>query len=306
MIGIFMSKKHVDLSGFRHLYPFRSNYLETGGLNYHYLDEGQGEPVVMLHGNPTWSFYYRSMVRALSPSCRCIVPDHMGCGLSDAPPISRYDYRLESRVDDLEYLLDHLDIKKNITLMVHDWGGMIGMAYALRHPERIVRLIITNTASFFPPGEKGIPLRLWLIRNLAPFGVPAVLGLNIFSRAALYMAPHTRLSKAVKAGLTAPYNSPANRIATLRFVQDIPLVPGDPGYDIVKQVDDRAPKIFAKTPMLICWGKHDFVFDTDYLAEWQRRFPHAKTRLFEDAGHYLLEDKPGEVAGLVKNFLAER
>src|SRR5512137_1165151 len=120
-------------------YPFAGHYLDLDGLRLHYLDEGSGEPVVMLHGNPTWSFYYRNLVLALRDKYRCIVPDHIGCGMSDKPGDDRYDYTLQSRVDDLEALLDSLGVTNGITLVVHDWGGMIGMAYATRHPERIKR-----------------------------------------------------------------------------------------------------------------------------------------------------------------------
>lgn len=297
-----MPQKKIDLSPFRHLYPFPSRFLDMGGLNYHYLDEGRGQTVVMLHGNPTWSFYYREMVRALSPDYRVIVPDHMGCGLSDAPSPRRYGYRLENRVDDLERLLDHLAVDTPLTLMVHDWGGMIGLCYALRHPERIDRLVITNTAGFLPPGKKGLPVRLRLIRNLTPFAVPAVLGLNLFSRAALFMAPHRRLARAVRMGLAAPYNTPAHRLATLRFVQDIPLIPEDPSYALVHHVDDHLGDL-SHLPMLILWGLRDFVFDADYLSEWRRRFPHAAVHAFPDGGHYLLEDEFDAILPLVKEFL---
>ena len=297
-----MAGKKIRMAGIRHLYPFRSRFLKIRGYNYHYLDEGEGEAVVMIHGNPTWSFYFRRMILELSPRYRVIAPDHMGCGLSDKPDERGYDFRVQTRAEDLECLLDHLGIKENITLMVHDWGGMIGMIYALRHPERIRRLIITNTAAFFPPGNKRLPLRLWLIRNILPFAVPAVLGLNLFARAALYIAPRTRLSPETKSGLIAPYNCPRNRLATLKFVQDIPLYPGDGSYEPVRWVDENTAAL-AHIPMLICWGGHDFVFDTDYFAEWQRRFPHAETHFFPDAGHYILEDKAAELAVLVKDFL---
>src|SRR5712691_11792206 len=113
----------------RSLYPFASHFVDQGGLKQHYLDEGRGEPVVMLHGNPAWSFYYRNLVRALHDSYRAIVPDHIGCGLSDKPDDSRYDYSLRQRAKDLEALLDHLGVRQDITLVLHDWGGMIGMAY---------------------------------------------------------------------------------------------------------------------------------------------------------------------------------
>ena len=104
------------------------------GLRLHYIDEGQGEPVVMLHGNPTWSFMYRRLIDSLHHSHRVIVPDHIGCGLSEKPDDSRYSYTLKSRVDDLESLLDHLGLDRDLTLVLHDWGGMIGMAYAAPIP----------------------------------------------------------------------------------------------------------------------------------------------------------------------------
>jgi cis-3-alkyl-4-acyloxetan-2-one decarboxylase len=293
--------KPVDMAPFQGLYPFESNYLDRNGLQYHYIDEGEGEPVLMVHGNPTWSFYFRRLIQGLSPGYRTIAVDHMGCGLSDKPDPDQYDFRLSSRIDDLDALVNHLDLDRPITLVVHDWGGMIAMAWAVRHPERIARIVVTNTAAFHPPGKKGLPLRLWLIRYLAPFAVPAVLGLNLFARGALFMAPRKRMSRMVRAGLVAPYNSWHNRMATLKFVQDIPMVPGDPGFDIVRKTDTGLHKL-ANIPMLICWGKHDFVFDMDYFNEWRRRFPNAETHLFENAGHYLLEDEPEVVLATVNDF----
>lgn len=292
----------IDISSFRHLYPFKSHCMDLNGLRYNYIDEGTGYPVVMVHGNPTWSFYYRELVKGLSYRFRAIVPDHIGCGLSDKPDIKRYDYRLKNRVDDLETFLDRLELKKKITLVLHDWGGIIGMAYALRHTEMIKRIIIMNTAAFLPQGRKKIPFRLRVIRNIKPFATLAVLGFNLFAYGALYMASHKGLSKDVKSGLTTPYNCWKNRIATLKFVQDIPLSPKDPSYSLAKSVDENLHKL-ADIPMLICWGKHDFVFDDTYLAEWQRRFPHAEAHLLSDAGHYVLEDAPDKVILLVKDFL---
>jgi haloalkane dehalogenase len=294
--------KTVDTEQYRGLYPFRSRILDRNGLNYHYLDEGTGNPVVMVHGNPTWSFFFRRIITALSPDYRCIASDHMGCGLSDKPDESRYDFRLASRVADFSALMDHLDLER-VTLMVHDWGGMIAMAWAVTNPERVARIIVTNTAGFFPPGKKRIPLRLWIIRNLSTFARPAVLYGNLFARGAIRMAPHKRLPAEVRDGLLAPYNCPDNRIATLRFVQDIPLVPGDPGYDIVDQVS-RNLESLNHVPMLILWGRHDFVFDVDYYDEWRRRFPDAESHLFEDAGHYLFEDVPERIIGLIADFLS--
>ena len=295
-------KRQINISAFRHLYPFESNYLDLNGLKYHFLDQGKGEPVVMIHGNPTWSFYFRELVKGLSPQFRTIVPDHIGCGLSDKPDIKRYDYSLKSRVDDLESLIDHLGLKEKITLVLHDWGGMIGMVYALRHPERIHRIAVMNTAAFLLPKGKKLPFSLWIVRNVKPFATLTVLGMNLFAYGALYMASYKGLKKDVKSGLIAPYNCWSNRIATLKFVQDIPLSEKDPSYSLVKYVDENLYKL-SHIPMLICWGKHDFVFDAAYLLEWQQRFPNAEVHKFSDAGHYVLEDVPDEIVILVKDFL---
>ena len=155
----------MNLSLFKSEYPFASNYIDLNGLKYHYLDEGSGDPVVMVHGNPSWSFYYRDLAKELRNNYRVIVPDHIGCGLSDKPDDSRYSYTLQQRVDDLDALLEHLDIGDKVTLVVHDWGGMIGMAWASRHPEKIARLVILNTAAFHLPEAKPFPLGLKICRD---------------------------------------------------------------------------------------------------------------------------------------------
>ncbi len=167
-------------------YSFDHHYHSVKGLRLHYLDEGDvdAEPVVMVHGNPSWSFYYRKLVLALRDNYRCIVPDHIGMGLSDKPDDETYNFTLDQRTDDLESLLDHLGITENITLVVHDWGGMIGMAYATRHPERIKRLVILNTSAFHLPNGKSVPWQLKLSR-IPVVGALLNQGLNIFARAAV-------------------------------------------------------------------------------------------------------------------------
>jgi haloalkane dehalogenase len=286
----------------RRLYPFASHWATVNGHRCHYVDEGRGDPVLLLHGNPTWSFYYRRLITGLAPAYRVIAPDHIGCGLSEKPPPSAYAYRLENRVADLEKLVQQVVPEGPLTLVVHDWGGMIGMAFALRHLDRIRRIVVTNTSGFRPPAGKPIPLRLRLIRDFPGLATAAVLGLNIFARGASIMAARRPLAPAVRQGLLAPYDRPKHRMATLRFVQDIPLAQGDPSYALVRWVDHNLRRL-RHCPMLICWGKHDFVFDSDYLAEWRRRFPAAEVHLFEQAGHYLLEDEPRAVAEVVRRFL---
>ena len=284
------------------LYPFKSNYLTINGLKYHYLDEGRGEPMLMVHGNPTWSFFFRSLVKAFGHHHRVIVPDHIGCGLSQKPAADQYGFRLKDRISDLSVLMDHLHLDRPLTLILHDWGGMIGLAWALDHPDCVSRIIIMNTAGFFPPGSKSIPLRLRLIRSGSSMMHLAVLRFNLFARAALYMAPRKRLTPEAKAGLIAPYNTPRNRLASLKFVLDIPLSPQEPSGDIVQRVDKNLHRI-CDCPTLILWGAHDFVFDRDYYLEWRRRLPHAQAHWYEDAGHYLLEDIPDRIISQIKQFL---
>src|SRR5581483_2135270 len=161
--------------------PFQSHFLDLDGLRYHYVDEGRGEPIVLLHGNPTWSFYYRKLILGLRDSYRTIAPDHIGCGFSDKPSDARYSYRLERRVKDLERLIDHLDLGDKVTLVLHDWGGMIGMTYAHRHPEQIRRLVILNTGAFLLPVGNPFPWSLWLCRNPL-LGPMLVRRLNAFCR----------------------------------------------------------------------------------------------------------------------------
>jgi cis-3-alkyl-4-acyloxetan-2-one decarboxylase len=283
-------------------YPFTGKRLDIGGLNYHYLDEGSGSPVVMVHGNPSWSFYYRNLVLALRDRYRCIVPDHIGCGLSDKPGDDRYDYTLSRRVDDLDALLEHLGITENITLVVHDWGGMIGMAYAVRHPERIRRLVILNTGAFHLPKSKPFPLGLRICRD-TPLGTLLVRGFNAFSAGASYVGcKRNPMNAELRALYQLPYDSWRNRIATLRFVQDIPLSPGDRGYELVTLVASGIGQ-FSSLPMLILWGELDFVFDLHFLAEWQQRFPAAELHRYPDCGHYILEDAQEEVVPLISVFL---
>jgi haloalkane dehalogenase len=283
------------------LYPFEPRTLDLGGLRYSYLDEGRGEPVVMVHGNPTWSFYFRELVLGLRDHYRTIVPDHIGCGRSDKPGDDHYDYRLRRRVIDLESLLEHLQLRENLTLVLHDWGGMIGMAFAHRHPERVRRLVLLNTAAFLLPAGKKLPWSLRLCRNRI-VGPLLVRGCNGFCRAALRWCSAKPLSPAARAGYLAPYDDWANRIAVLRFVQDIPLNPGDPSYELVKEVQDGLAQ-FQDRPVLICWGERDFVFDGHFLDEWRRRFPGAELHPFSNAGHFILEDAGQEVLSIVRAFL---
>lgn len=283
------------------LYPFDGRTFDRNGLAYHYLDEGVGPPVVMVHGNPTWSFYYRDLIQALRGHYRVLAPDHIGCGYSDKPTDDRYHYTLSERIADLEAFLEHLDLEEKVTLVAHDWGGMIAMGWAARHPERVARIVLMNTAAFHLPDDMKMPATLAFVRNtkLATF---MVRHFNLFSRGATWMAPARRLPKAVRDAYCAPYDSPDHRLATLRFVQDIPLAPGDPAYDTVSEVE-KGLELFEKTPTLLLWGEKDFVFKPQVLDIFERLWPHAEAHRFPNAGHYVLEDAAAEIPPLVLDFL---
>ncbi|MGF1580225.1 MAG: alpha/beta fold hydrolase [Gemmataceae bacterium] len=286
------------------LYPFESHYITIEGHRCHYLDEGTGDPIVMLHGNPTWSFYYRNLILGLRDSYRVVVPDHIGCGLSDKPPLADYPYTLERRVADLTTLMDHLNLNQKVTFVLHDWGGMIGMTYAHKHIDSIRRVVLLNTAAFRLPTTKKLPWSLWLVRNTW-LGKYLVLRLNAFCRGALRHCVVRPLPADVRKEYLRPYGTPDHRVAVLQFVRDIPLSPTDPSYSIVEEVEKDLAK-FADIPTLICWGEKDFVFDNSFLEVWQSKLPHAQVHSFPDAGHYVLEDKPAEILALVKEFLAKR
>jgi len=269
----------------------------------HYLDEGPRDaPVVlMVHGNPTWSFYYRNLVLALRGRYRCIVPDHIGCGLSDKPAERDYDYTLAQRISDLGELMRHIAPAAAVHLVVHDWGGMIGLGWASERPQDVASLVITNTAAFPLPPEKKFPTALRLVRTPL-LGRVLVLGLNAFAAGAARTAFAKPVAKNIRKAYTGPYDSWANRIATLRFVEDIPLGPGDRAWPIVKATEARLAE-FAHKPCLLAWGEKDFVFDRPFLERWLTLFPGAELHRYPDCGHYLLEDAGPPLIEAIGGFL---
>ncbi len=293
-----MPRAAIDES-LRAEYPFASHWFEAPGGRMHFVDEGPASapPLLLLHGNPTWSFYFRRLVRAFSKDFRCVAPDHIGCGLSDKPREWRYD--LEGHVENLERLVLDLDLR-GITLVLHDWGGAIGLGFARRHPERIARLVVMNTAAF--PGKAPLRLRVCRAPGVGPFLVKR---LNAFAGLAPRLAVAKPLDRAAKHGLQLPYRRAEDRIAIARFVQDIPLSPRHRSWKELEAIERALPR-FAELPICIVWGERDFVFTPRFREEWQKRFPRAEVHPLEDAGHWLLEDAPREVEAILRSFLAKR
>ena len=276
------------------LYPFVAQKISIQGHNLSFLDQGQGRVIVMLHGNPTWSFFFRNLAILLQDTYRVIVPDHMGCGFSDKP--QDYSYTLKTHIDNLETLLVDLDIEK-FSLVVHDWGGAIGMGLAVRNPERVESVVVMNTAAF--PSQR-IPLRIRMCR-VPLLGDLIVRGFNGFARGALTMAVVNKMAPTVARGYLEPYDSWAHRIALLRFVQDIPLTPKDASWKSLTEID-HGLKLLQDIPMLILWGGRDFCFTRHFYNEWLQRFPGAESHFFPDAGHYVLEDAFNAMAPRLTTF----
>jgi haloalkane dehalogenase len=278
-------------------YPFAARSLSlSSGHNLSYLDEGGGPVVVMVHGNPSWSYLYRNLVTALQAGYRCIVPDHLGCGLSDKP--RDYPYRLQNHIANLTELLDHLAVD-HCVLVVHDWGGAIGMGWAGSHPERIDGLVVLNTAAFV---SSHIPLRIAVCR-WPLIGSLLVRGLNGFAWPATFMAVHEKMKPEVASGFLQPYDNWQNRVAVHGFVLDIPMEEDHPTRPVLQAVEENLAQLQDK-PMLICWGGEDFCFNDHFYEQWQQRFPAADTLYLPEAGHYVLEDGLDAVLERLNPFLA--
>ena len=279
----------------RRLYPFEPKSLLCGTARLSYVDEGPrgDEAVLLVHGNPTWSFYYRKLIGQLTAAgLRCVAPDHVGMGLSDKP--QDYPYRLATHIENLERLAAALGLRR-VHLVVHDWGGAIGLGWAGRHPGMVGRIVILNTAAFPAPR---MPWRISLCRT--PLLGPALIrGLNGFAGPATWMAVKRQpLASGVKRGYLFPSDSWANRIGVARFVADIPMQPGHPSMATLVQVAAGLAQ-FQRRPVTIVWGGADFCFNGAFFDRWRAIYPQAQAHYLPDAGHYVLEDAtPDELAGI--------
>lgn len=297
--GSCMSSKKKE--AWRSLYPFTSHYHKINGLRLHYLDEGKGEPVLFVHGNPTWSFYWRNLMLPLKKQARCIAPDHIGCGFSDKPTESEYPFTLQRRISDLCELIERLNLQ-GITLVAHDWGGAIGMGAAVELPDRFRRFVLMNTGAFPSPR---CPLRIRVCR--VPFlGRLGVQGLNLFAKAATLMAvnKHKRMTPDVKTGLLAPYDNWKNRLAVYRFVKDIPMSEKHVSYQVLRNIEQNLQR-FRDEPVTLIWGMLDWCFSPDFLKQFLQYFPGADVHRFDDAGHYVVEDAYERIVPILEKAILQ-
>lgn len=278
-------------------FPFESRFFDQDGIQQHYVDEGQGEPILMVHGNPTWSFYYRHLLAAFRETHRVIAVDHVGCGLSDKP--QKYKYRLHQHVDNLKRLVTHLKLE-DTTLVVHDWGGPIGLGTFLHLTHRFKRIVLLNTGAFVPTEIPfGLRVAKWPI-----VGKFLIRGMNMFCKKAIKtcVANPNCLSDIAKQGLLAPYNNWKNRVAVHQFVVDIPHHPNHPSYGPLKLIQEGLPKL-ADYDVKMIWGMKDWVFTPDVLVEMEKRIPTAEVHRIENAGHYVLEEAREEVIEQIGSFI---
>ena len=276
-------------------YPYKSHHKMVNGHRLNYVDEGSGPVIIMVHGNPSWSIYWRKLIDELKVDHRVIAVDHIGCGFSEKP--DEYSYQLSDRIEDIWTLVQKLKLD-SYSLFVHDWGGAIGMGLAQKAPGNVSSLVVFNSAAFF---STNIPKRIAVCR-WPLFGKMAIQGFNAFAGAAVHMATHKGFSKSLRKAYVAPYNSFRNRRATYEFVQDIPMEANHPTRATVDQIESKLPQ-FKNHPLFLIWGAKDWCFDQTYLKTWQQKFPRAKTLLLESSGHYVVEDGFNEYVKELRDFL---
>ena len=290
-------------------YPFPSHFADVCGHRMHYVDEGRGETILLLHGNPTWSYLYRHVISGLSDRHRCVAVDHLGFGLSDKPP--RADYSMRAHVMRLEAFIQTLDLR-DVTLVVQDWGGVIGLSWAVRHKAFVKRLVVLNTAGFVPrstgelaslrPVPWGFPL-LWSLR-IPVLGELFVQGMGGFVR---YLLPlgvrhRERLTRDVMAAYLAPYPTWASRRAHLASVRQVPMHAKDPAWQLLEETGAELDG--WTVPTQIVWGMRDPVFVPWFLDEFERRLPnHAPTVRIPDASHFLQDDRPDLITAAIRTFM---
>lgn len=252
----------------------------------------------MVHGNPTWSYYFRHLVTLFRKTHRVIVLDHMGCGLSDKP--QDYSYTLANHIENMTALLKHLQIN-SYSMVVHDWGGAIGFGYAVKNIRYLRKIVVLNTAAF---RSSRIPLRIQFCR-LPVVGEIIVRLFNGFAWPATFMAVKKKMTPEIVRAYLAPYDSWKNRVAIYRFVRDIPLHSSHQSYSTLVDIEKKLALLRdAKIPLLLLWGGSDFCFNDTFYDEWLKRFPECQAHYFNNGGHYILEDKQEEITPLVESFFA--
>jgi cis-3-alkyl-4-acyloxetan-2-one decarboxylase len=290
-------------------YPFESHFVTVDGQRMHYVDEGQGETLLLLHGNPTWSYLYRHIIKDLSPSYRCVAPDHLGFGYSAKP--SNADYSMRAHIMRLDAFVEKLGLE-DVTLVVQDWGGVIGLGWAVRHKAKIRRLVIMNTTGFVPQERLGFAklrpppwglLLLWSLK-VPVLGELFVQGYNGFARHLVPLGIHhrERLTDEVMEGYLDPYPTWSSRRAHLEAVRQVPMGRRHPTWRLLQEIGAELEGWTVPTQLV--WGMRDPVFVPWFLEEFERRLPnHAPSVRIDDASHFLQDDRPDVITGTMRAFM---
>ncbi len=294
--------KHI-----RRIYPFQSRWGRVLGYRMHYLDEGprEGKPtVLLLHGNPTWSFLYREIIPRIRGACRAVAPDYLGMGLSDKPVNERF-YTLEAHTRAITAFIEQLGLR-NVILVVQDWGGPIGFGYALSHPENVAGIVIMNTWAWPEPSTFHDSVLPWRMLH-APFaGAHFFLRLNVLVERGLYLSTirnrHRLKNGPVLDGYRLPFTNPESRIAMLAFPRNIPRRPGDLNWEIMKRMEAALPTL--RFPCRLLWGEKDIVFPPSNAERFQQLLPNCGVpRMISDGSHFIQEDAPEEIAEEILHLL---
>jgi haloalkane dehalogenase len=273
------------------LYPFESHYAEIDGSRVHYVDEGSGPPLLLLHGNPTWSFLYREVIKGLRDRFRCIAPDYPGFGLSRAAP--GYGFTPAEHADVLERFVLQLDLSE-VTMMVQDWGGPIGFAVATRYPARFAAFVIGNTWAW-PKAD--IPTRLFSGLLGGPIGRYLILRRNMFVERAIPGSMRLReLPEAAMEAYRGPFPTPESRRPVHVFPREI--LGSRPFLAYV----ERGLPVLADRPALLVWPTKDVAFREPERRRWERLFPDHRTTMLEGAGHYIQEDAPERIVAAIRSW----
>jgi pimeloyl-ACP methyl ester carboxylesterase len=282
--------------------PATRGWVETDGVRLHVVDEGAGEPVVMLHGNPTSSHLWRNFVPPLvAAGYRAVAPDQLGFGSSDKPSDWRV-YSYERHVRHFAAVVDELRLD-DVTLVVHDWGGPIALAWAVEHPERVRRLVVLNTVGWPPPPGRRPSLGYRVLA--APIlGDVLVRGAHAVVRYALLRRLLTRpIPERDRAGYLNAQPSWASRAGILAAIRhSVEVVHGGPARDRLERVGARLDRL-ADKPTLIVWGMRDPILKPTLLRRWRERFPQADVHELDDASHFLQEDAHERIVPILLDFL---
>jgi len=274
-------------------YDFQPHYLEQDGLRMHHLDEGSGPPVLLLHGEPTWSYLYRTVIPELTPTCRAIAPDYLGFGRSDKP-LRIEDYTYDLHVESIRRLVEELDLR-DLTVVVQDWGGPIGLRLAVEHPERVARLVIMNTGvdAGRPPSEEWLRFRAFVRRH----------GSDLVPERLVRLSCVQPLADDVEAAYGAPWPVPESKAGVLAFPELVPTEPEHPNTAPLLRVRDALAH--WEKPALVLFSDSDPIFTPRHAERLAELIPGAlEPEIVAGAGHFLQEDKGAEIGRRIAEFVA--